>query len=210
MRASLESNSESLLMAARAGVGGSLSRLLEDYSHYLRLLAASQLDPRLQARVSPSDVVQETLFEAHRDFPGFAGRTVPEFRGWLRKILIHNVARMVEHHLIAEKRDARREVSLHEFADGSDRSTANLMALLDDKRTSPSGHAQRQESSRALAEALAELPADYREVILLRHVEGLPFKVIAVRLGRTHGATRMLWLRAIELLRRGFAERGLL
>ncbi|HRX80773.1 MAG TPA: sigma factor, partial [Pirellulaceae bacterium] len=82
-----------------------MSRLLQLYSNYLRLLACSQLDERLRARVSPSDIVQETLFEAHRDFDRFVGRSSGEFVGWLRTILVHNLARMVEHHLLTGKRD---------------------------------------------------------------------------------------------------------
>jgi len=52
-----------------------------------------------------------------------------------------------------------------------------------------------------LADALARLPADYAEVILLRNVEGLPHQEIARRMGRGIGAVRMLWVRALARLR---------
>lgn len=210
MHSDVEVTPEALLAAAQAGTNGCLSRLLQLYSNYLRLLAGAQLDNRLRARVSPSDVVQETLFEAHRDFGQFAGRSSGEFIGWLRKILIHNLARVVEHHLLAEKRDARREVSLDDIGGNIDRSATCLAAFLRDDITSPSSQVERHEQVVALAEILASLPPDYRQVIVLRHVEGRQFKEIADLLERSQGAARMLWFRAVEQLRQEFERRGLL
>lgn len=208
MALSSETTPESLLMAAQAGAEGSLGRLLQLYSNYLHLLAMGRLDDRVRARVSASDVVQETMFEAHRDFHQFAGRSPGEFLGWLRKILVNNLARLVERHVLAEKRDVRREVSLDEIGVAVDRSAACLAALLQEDVVSPSSHAQTQEQIVLMADSLAELPPDYREVILLRHLEGMPFNEIGAKLGRSSGAVRMLWLRAIEQLRARFSERG--
>jgi RNA polymerase sigma-70 factor, ECF subfamily len=52
-----------------------------------------------------------------------------------------------------------------------------------------------------LADALERLPADYREVIILRNLEDLSYDEIAQRMGRTPGAVRMLWVRALAQLR---------
>jgi RNA polymerase sigma-70 factor (ECF subfamily) len=52
-----------------------------------------------------------------------------------------------------------------------------------------------------LADTLAALPDDYRQVIVLRHIEGLPFDEVGRRMERSAGAVRMLWLRALKLLR---------
>ena len=56
---------------------------------------------------------------------------------------------------------------------------------------------------------LASLPADYRDVIMLRHVEGMPFAKIAHEMGRSPGAVRMLWFRAIKQLRARLELRGI-
>jgi len=198
---------DQLFTSAKAGSSSCLGRLLTLYSNYLKLLIASQLDDRLRVRVSPSDIVQETFFEAHRDFHQFRGRSTGEFVAWLRKILVNNLLHVVEQHLLAEKRDVRREISLEQIGRRLEQSTARLESLLAEPGDSPSGHAQRNEQEIMLADALAELPGDYREVILLRHIEGLPFEDVAKRMDRSCGAVRMLWLRALERLRKTFPER---
>ena len=199
-----------LLEAAKGGQEDSLGRLLQSYSNYLKLSATAQLDWKLRARMSPSDVVQETLFEAHRDFAQFRGASEGEFLAWLRRILINNLARVVERHVLAEKRDVRREVSMEEIGVSLERSTARLVAVLADGGISPSSDAQRHEHAIVLADELADLPTDYREVIVLRHLEGLSFGEVAERMERSSGAVRMLWMRAIAQLRLRLERRGLL
>ena len=204
-----QSEIDQLFASARAGSTSCLGRLLTLYSNYLKLLIAAQLDDRLRVRVSPSDIVQETFFEAHRDFHQFRGQSTGEFVAWLRRILVNNLLHVVEQHLLAEKRDVRREVSLEQMGKRLEQSTARLESLLAGPGDSPSGHAQRNEQEIMLADALAELPGDYRQVILLRHVEGLRFEEVAIRMDRSSGAVRMLWLRALERLRKTFPEREL-
>jgi len=200
---------DKLFASAREGSASCLGRLLTLYSNYLKLLIATQLDERLRVRVSPSDIVQETFFEAHRDFAQFRGQSPGEFVAWLRKILVNNILRVVEQHLLAEKRDVRREISLERIGRRLEESTARLESLLTQQSDSPSGLAQRNEHEVLLADALADLPDDYRQVILLRHIEGLQFEEVARRMDRSSGAVRMLWLRALERLRKTFPEQGL-
>jgi RNA polymerase sigma-70 factor (ECF subfamily) len=203
-------NPEQLLAGARTGVPESLGRLLQLYGNYLRLLASTQLDRKLQARCSPSDVVQETFFEAHRDFSQFRGQTEPELLAWLRQILVNNLSRLVEKHILAQKRDVRREISLDGIKVALERSSARLGSVLADGGPSPSSNAQHHEYMIILADQLAELPPDYREVIVLRHLQGLPFGEVAQRMDRSSGAVRMLWLRAIQQLRQLLEARELI
>jgi len=178
-----------------------LGQLLALYTNYLKLLVAAQLDNRLRARVSPSDIVQESFFEAHRDFAEFRGKSMGEFVVWLRRIVVNNILRVVEQHVTAEKRDVRREVSLEEIGRRLEQSTVRLETLLAHETESPSGCASRREDEILLADTLAQLPADYRDVIVLRHIEGLSFDEVASRMDRSAGAVRMLWLRALKKMR---------
>ncbi len=204
-----QSTTDELLGQARSGSVESLGHLLQLYTNYLKLLVLAQLERNLRARVSPSDVVQETFFEAHRDFIQFRGTTSAEFLGWLRRILVNNLCRVVEQHVLAEKRDVRREVSMERLASALEQSTARLEAVLPDPGSSPSAGAHRREMEIVLADQLAALPTDYRDVIVLRHIEALPFDEVARRMERTSGAVRMLWLRAVKMLRERLETRGI-
>ncbi len=187
---------------ARQGHSDRLGELLELYRNYLRLLARTQIDLHLQGRVNPSDLVQETFLEAYRDFGQFRGKTEKEWLAWLWRILVHNLARLVEQQLKALKRDARREVSLHRVDVGLlDATSARFDAALVSPHSSPSEQAQRREQAALVADRMARLPAHYRDVIVLRNLEGLSFDEVGRRMGRTPGAVRLLWLRALEKLR---------
>src|SRR5215470_9019609 len=104
MRAEL-SGLQCLLFRGRAmDAGGEADRGLERFRSYLLLLARVRLDPMVRAKVGASDVVQQTLFEAHRDLAQFRGRTVGEQAAWLRQILARNLANVVRD-LHRDKRD---------------------------------------------------------------------------------------------------------
>jgi RNA polymerase sigma-70 factor (ECF subfamily) len=186
-----------------------LGSILQLYWNYLHLLAEAQLDRRLRVRFSPSDLVQETLLEAHRDFAQFRGTTEAEFLAWLRQILVHNLIVAVRRHFKAGKRDVRREVSLEQVRADMDTSALSMAALLVQGGTSPHARMQREELLVALADNLAALPQDYRDVLVSRHLQRRPFAEIARHMDRNEGAVRMLWLRAIGQLRSRLHERGL-
>ncbi|MCC9599527.1 sigma-70 family RNA polymerase sigma factor [Stieleria sp. JC731] len=187
-----------LLQSARDGNRESLGQLLHWYTDYLRSLAATQLDRRLRRRLNPSDIVQEAMLAAHRDFNQFRGDTQIELRCWLRAILIHVLHRSFDKHVKVEKRDVRREISIDDSPMGVDRSAADLASLLASPIDSPSTPMRRLESRHELESQLTGLREDYRQVILLRVIEGMPFEQIAQRMNRSSGAVRMLWLRALE------------
>jgi RNA polymerase sigma-70 factor (ECF subfamily) len=187
-----------LLTEARQGKEG-LGALLELYRDYLHGRAGALIGLNLRGVVNPSDLVQQTFLEACRDFGQFEGTTEAQWRAWLRRILAHNLATLVERHLRARKRDVRRQGSL-------DRQGVDPVSPL----SSPSAQAQRQEASAALANQLAQLPAASREVLRLRNLEGLSFEEVARRMGRTPGAVRGLWVRALDRLRLLLKEEDLI
>lgn len=193
-----------LLAQIRQGGAQELGHLLRLYESYLHVLASAQLDARLRRRVSPSDLVQETMLGAYRDFPQFRGRSERELLGWLRQILINCLRRAYRTHLRADRRDVRREVSFEEIGKALNQSAVNLANVLVDRGSSPSGHMSERERAVELANRLATLRPEYREVIVLRSLQGLSFDEVAARLDKRPGAVRMLWLRAIEKFRQSF------
>ncbi|ADB17170.1 RNA polymerase, sigma-24 subunit, ECF subfamily [Pirellula staleyi DSM 6068] len=185
----------------RRGELDQLGGLLQLYRNYLMTLASSQLDARLRRRVSPSDLVQEAMLGAVRDFHQFQGTTSAELVGWLRQVLIHCLHHHYEKHVAAKRRDIRREVSLQAGDRSADRSQAALGRQLVDRGPSPSSPMNRREEIDAIEASLSQLPPDYREVIQLRNLQGLAFEEIAIRMNRKAGAVRMLWLRAMDRFR---------
>lgn len=190
-----------LLTRARQGDTACLGELMQWYVNYLTILAKTQLDRRIQRRVSPSDVVQEAMLAAHRDFGDFRGVSQGELLCWLRQILINTLHRVFARHVQASKRDVRREVSLDEVARQVEESACILAARLPAQGDSPSAAMQAREDAVQLANQLSGLRPQYREVIIYRILQGLSFEEIAERMNRRAGAVRMLWLRALEAYR---------
>jgi RNA polymerase sigma-70 factor (ECF subfamily) len=184
------------LEAARAGSRDDLGRLLEVYRGYLLTIAGRELDPKVQAKESPSDVVQQTFLEAQRDFGRFHGTTGEELLAWLRRLLLHNLADCTRRYRDTAKRDAAHEVSLD--AGGSSAAGARGLPA---GGSSPSAHLQAEEQADALRQALGRLPDDYQRVIRLRYREQRSFEEIAGLMGRTPKAARMLWARAVKRLK---------
>lgn len=194
-----DSHSEALLEAARTGDDRARGQLLDQYRNYLTLLARLQISRRLQSKVDPQDLVQETFLKAHRCFHQFRGGTEAEMAGWLRQILAANLANLVRHYYGTRGRDVRLECELVEELD---RSSQGWNLGLAARQSSPSQRAARREEAVLLADALAELPPDYAEVIVLRQLEGLPFNEVAGRMGRSVDSVEKLWVRALARLRR--------
>ena len=190
------SKSSTLLDNARQGDFRDLGRLLESYRNYLAILARQGFDPRLQGKLDASDLVQETFVEAIQSFSHFRGETEGHFLAWLRRILASRLSAASRRFLLARARDVRLE---DRCVQALDRSSAALQRLAA-SQTTPSEHVFRHERAVLLADALASIPDDYREVILLRHVEGLPFNMVAQRMGRTTESVRHLWVRGLAAL----------
>jgi RNA polymerase sigma-70 factor (ECF subfamily) len=173
------------------------------YEPWLKLLARMQIDTRFQGKFSASDIVQQTLLEACRDLPQFRGQTEAELLAWLRQILAHVLAHEVRRYRGTQQRDIDREVSLEAALAQSSQRLGDMLAA---SGSSPSMKAERHEQELRLADVLAKLPDHYREVIILRNLEGLSHEAVAERMGRSVGAVRMLWVRALAELRVALVE----
>jgi RNA polymerase sigma-70 factor (ECF subfamily) len=193
-----------LIRRCRAGELAAREHLFLRYHAYLKVLAQAQLGRHLRAKCAPSDLVQQTLMEAHRDFATFQGNHEGELLAWLRRILAHNLFNEARR-FAARQRDTAREVSLEQVQHGVEQSSLALGHCLAAGTPSPSQLASKRESALRLADALARLPEDYQTVILLRVFEELPAEEVARHMGRTAGAVRMLQMRALTALREQMA-----
>ncbi|MBI3409989.1 MAG: sigma-70 family RNA polymerase sigma factor [Planctomycetes bacterium] len=189
-----------LLHHARDNVPGGVERLFGACRNYLSIVARAQVESWLAAKFDASDLVQQTLLEAYRDFGSFRGATEAEWLAWLRQILSRNTANFHRHYRATGKRELRRETTtlLGDNSNGG-------AALLADRRESPSQLLIREERDLQIADALAQLPEDYQEVISLRNLQRMSFTEVAERMGRSRAAVQMLWGRALGRLQQAFA-----
>ena len=188
---------DSLLRRARAGDTQALGDLLALYRDYLKLLAKLQIDRRLRRKLDASDVVQDALLLAHRYFERFRGTSENELVAWLRQILATSMAVIVRHYYGTKQRRVHLEQELrHDLDDASRALNARLVP------STPSDAAAQREEGVLLANALARLPNHYREVLVLRHLEGLSMSDVAQRMGRSIDSVKKVWSRGLIRLRR--------
>ena len=177
--------------------------VLGRYRDYLVLLARRQLPAPLRAKLDASDLVQQSLLEAHRDWERFRGATSAETAAWLRKILAHNLANAARD-FDRQKRDVRREQSLEHMLEAS---SERLEAWLSDGGPSPAQQAERNEQLLRLAALLLELPEAQRQVVELRYLQGWSLKAIAEHLQKSPAAVAGLLHRGLSHLRALFAQK---
>jgi len=188
---------EEWLLRAQAGDSAARDRLFAACRNYLAIHARLQLERPLRAKVDASDLVQETLLEAHREFTRFEGRTPQAWLAWLRRILEHNATDLARAYHGTARRNVGRERALVDqetLANGPAWEPAAPDA-------SPSAELLRRERELWLADSLARLPEESREVLILRNLQRWPWDEVARRMQRSIPAAQMLWLRAIQKLR---------
>ncbi len=172
-------------------------RTLGRYRDYLLVLARLHLGARLRTKLDASDIVQQTILQAHTHQAQFRGATEAEWLGWLRVILANTLAGVVREFETAA-RDLSRERSLEAALE---QSSARLECLLAADQSSPSGGAVRGEELLRLARALSRLPDDQRLVVELHYLKGLSVADVATHVGRTRPAVVGLLFRGLKKLR---------
>ena len=186
-------SSQELLTRAIDGDADAVSVLLEHYRNYLSLLARLQIDKTLWPKADPSDLVQETCLQAYRDFHQFRGHSEAEFQGWLRAILANNGAKLIRRFKGTKARDIHLE---RRIQDQLDQSSASIGQVFTSTEPSPSSLVVQQEAVATLANGLAELPEDYREAMILYHLDGLKIREVAEQMGRSIDSVKKLLPRA--------------
>ena len=177
---------------------------LMEHRGRLLALARRNLNPVLARRFSPEDVVQETLSAAcrRRDFL----RNCPEIPVYykLRRILFQTITDLERKHLQSQKRDAFRE---REVAGEQDVSSPgpdwNMFA---DTVTGPLTQIARQDRYELLRKTMESLPEHDREILELRHFDGMSNSECAEALHLTPQAASVRYVRALEHLKRQLIE----
>lgn len=186
-------------MSSRAQV---TTETLRDYREYLAILARERIGSGMRVRVPPSDVVQQTLLDAHRKRHQFRGSTQAEVAAWLRRIL---ASRLVDAFRASkrDKRDVARERSLNETIDESHSRLEDCLAAVE---SSPSVKAHRSEQLVRLAGALADLRETQRQAIELKFLQGRSVRETAEELQKTPAAVGGLLRRGLARLREVLSE----
>jgi len=174
-----------------------IEEVLEQYRSYLRFLTEIKLDRRLQSRLDPSDVVQDTLLRAYQAWDTFRGGQLPQRLAWLRQILMRTILHALRDARRA-KRDVGREQDWNRIADQSSRRIERWLAA---DETSPSQAAQQAEELLRIATAIEQLPEPQRTAVVRYYWQGTTLAEISHELGRSPPAVAGLVHRAVRRLR---------
>ena len=203
--ASTSTETDRLLEQVRASEPEAADRLLGRHRPYLLRLVEARMDPKIRARVDPSDVVQDAHIEALRRLDVYVKQPPMPFRLWLRQIAYDRLLMLRRHHVGAARRSVERDVPL------PDRSSLQLAQQLLARGSTPSQQLLKREFVRRVRQAVSELPEGDREVLVLRNLEGLSnqetaqvLKIDPATASRRYGRA-VIRLRAI-LLQSGLAE----
>lgn len=187
-----------LIATARDGGDEAKAQLLAHFRHYLRLLAHLHVKPMLKSKFDESDIVQETCLLAAKGFEQFRGENEKQLAAWLRQVMANAGAAMARNYF-TDKRNAQMEVQLQ---NNFDRSSMHLAGMIPDRNSSPSRNAIRRERSVTLADAIAKVGGDKREVLILHGLQGMSVPDVAKSMGRTEASTWKLWARGLQELRK--------
>jgi RNA polymerase sigma-70 factor (ECF subfamily) len=191
-------DTEYLLERAAAGDGAAREQLLQHHRRRLGRMVAVRFDPRLAARVDPSDVVQETLAEAAANLDRYLRERPLPFYPWLRQLAQRRLIALYRRHVQARRRSVTREVGPPGLPDHSALALADRLFA---RTSSPSAGLRRQERRDRVRAALAALPEPDREVLVLRILEALPTRETAAVLGISEVAVRSRQVRALDRLK---------
>jgi RNA polymerase sigma-70 factor (ECF subfamily) len=203
-RAADSAETQRLLQQVRCGEAEARDRLLHRHRCYLHRLIDLRLDPQVQGRVDPSDVVQEAQLEALRRLDDYLKQPPMPFRLWLRQIAYDRLLMLRRQHVEAARRAVGREVPL------PDRSSLELARQLLASGSTPSQQLIQREFVRRVREAVGRLPDGEREILVLRNLEGLSNREAAQVLQIDPASASRRYGRAVIRLRAILIQSGLM
>jgi RNA polymerase sigma-70 factor (ECF subfamily) len=180
-----------LVEAARSGCDDALGEIITRLRGYLLLIANGQISGPLQSKFGASDIVQNSLIDAHAAIDQFNGTTEAEMRAWLKRIVLHNFIDEKRRYTDTQSRSLQRERSMDSL----------VTPLASGLSGGGDETGQKPEDLQQLTDALQRLPPRQQRVIEARRRFGYTYQEIADQLEITEGAVRKLWSRAIKQLK---------
>src|SRR6185503_5932340 len=144
---------------------------------------------------SALDLTQEIFIKVYASLRKY--RSEFKFSTWIYKIA-HNAA--VDH----LRRSSTREQSLINGSDGD-----QFELPIESRRLSPEQESERKERRVEIESVVRALPANYRELIILRHSQDLTYEEIVEVTGLPLGTVKNRLFRAREMMRQQFVNRGI-
>jgi len=185
----LSPKTQELVALAKEGDNSALEQLCRVYGERVRRIVRLRMGKEIRPRLDSMDVVQDALVFALDGLKDFTYKNEGDFLRWLARIA-QNALRDNLDRLHAAKRDIRREVRLENYEPTTGRRSVGAPGPIE--ATTPSAIVSKREDLDKLERAIDELKPEYREVVVLTKIEGLSYKEIADRVGKTPDAVRML------------------
>ncbi len=192
-----------LVALAKEGDESALNQLCSIYSERVRRIIRLRMDRKLRPKLDSVDIVQDALILALGGLQDFTYRNEGDFLRWLSRIA-ENKLRDIFDKFHADKRDVHKEIPFKK--EGRSTEGGSVGAAGPMRTTTPSVIACRKEALDRLEQALDTLKPEYKQVVVLKRIEGLSHAEIAEKLGKNPGAVRMLLARAMAALTIAYGE----
>jgi RNA polymerase sigma-70 factor (ECF subfamily) len=187
---------ERLLSLAKQGDSHARQQLFSRYQDRLRRMVCAYLDPRLAARLDPSDVLQDALIHAAVRFQEYLDGRPIEFYPWLRQFVRQELVTVYRRHVAAERRTIRKEEN--DALELNDASAQQLAARLTSNDTSPSQRLNRRELTDAVKRAIGQLAEIDQELLFMRWIEQMSIRETAEALQLSESAVKSRFTRILE------------
>lgn len=191
-------DTDGLLTLAQSGDQSAQNVLLVRHKDRLRRMVMALMDPRLSARIDPSDVLQDAFATATRQFPKYLENPSIDFYPWLRQIVKEELINMHRHHVRAQRRSVVRERFSYRVVDET--SVMQLAEKLISREQSPSSIAYQREQLDAVKKGMERMSEAERELLLMRFIERLTIREISAVQGIAKSTARLRVLRAVQRL----------
>ena len=189
-----------LLERASAGESEALERLLLLHCDAVAEHVRPKLAGPIQSLVSVDDILQETFFRAFQQIERFEAKSDHSFLAWLKTIAESRIIDAIKHQRRRKRGGDMRRVDAPQ--DMIHTTVADLMNLLaDDEGGSPSKIVATDEAVQAMQVAVASLPDEQRQAVLLRYFQQRTLDEAGAEMDRSPEAVRGLLRRAKQTLR---------